>query len=102
MARREADKAAAERAATEAAAERLRASLAPRRAPSGALGADSGSDGAPLHTPSRPAAGDHGAVPPASSPPAPQPQHPIHAVSAHLWSRQARAARLLVAMPLWP
>ena len=73
MTRREADKAAAERAATEAAAERLRASLAPRRAPSGALGADSGSDGAPLHTPSRPAAGDHGAVPPASSPPAPQP-----------------------------
>ena len=62
-ARKEAEKEAAERAATQAAAERLRVAAA-RRAPS--TPADSGSDAAQLCTPSRSAAGNHGAVPPVS------------------------------------
>lgn len=69
MARKEAEKAAAERAATEAAAERLHGSAAAaalRRAPS-APGADSGSDGAPLYMHLRPTSGNHGAVPSVSS-----------------------------------
>lgn len=60
-ARKEAEKEAAERAATQAAAERLRGSAA-RRAPS--TPADSGSDAAQLYMPSRPAAVNHGGVPP--------------------------------------